>query len=235
MSQMPEFHPNRDLSAQRPTGSAGSVEAPVYNVPANSFRQYPPPRLLGLDPFLEAKSLRQRLATDLLNILTANPELVQGGVQGATWKDLPEMAEKCLEAAGRIYPEPAAAEGAQAVIQGPEDLSDGPGFGSIDTWDGFGLAGLASRSTAADTAIADHEAEKDRGPRWNGDEDAPSSGKISGPLALSETHTETRGEGMVYEIPVPAWSGDGVTRRRAEDFEVEGRTYTDVDSTKEGE
>jgi hypothetical protein len=61
----------------------------------------------------ETESPRQRLAEDLLNILTANAELVQGGVQGATWKDLPEMAAACLEAAETIYPvvdpEPSAA------------------------------------------------------------------------------------------------------------------------------
>lgn len=76
-----------------------------------SARQYPPPSFVAeAQRAFRAQMIEvspcQRLAEDLLQVLTANPELVQGGVQGATWKDLPQMAEKCLEAAGRIYPEP---------------------------------------------------------------------------------------------------------------------------------
>lgn len=62
-----------------------------------------------LGPARPSESPRQRLAVDLLEILTANPELVQGGHPDAGhWRDLPAMADACLEAAGKIYPEASA-------------------------------------------------------------------------------------------------------------------------------
>lgn len=103
MSKMPEGFPHDTPEA------AGNHRARQFQPPA--------PRLRGLDPDLKplleqmmignrlAESGRQRLAADLLQIIAGEQLVTYEGRDGSpAWQQLPDLAEKCLEAAGKVYP-----------------------------------------------------------------------------------------------------------------------------------